>query len=621
MDPLLSDALYLTQLYKRVVHCLVSRGVKTALPPSGYPGGEAGAAAPPLTLTSFFLSVDHRFRDLGMGMRAEEVLSTITPIFSGMGAATTTSAGSRRGRGGGAGSDPVMRDMELLRELLPVETLSAFPTPSDVEAGRLAVSPGEVLFCLLKLVPQQALLIDNIVRQVRRRVIQLPHRPPVEEMCFRCLAEGSERVIAARVVAEFLVRDCGLTVSHALLLVDYCAIPGCVCDEKGRISGSGDEDGRMPDIALLCAGLDAELVYRLCFEAGPLHDYVAYPLLASQFAEAAVDPYGASTFSHCSGSHFVISVIDHLIAKSRDEKPASFTAALLSLQQFRELCWWLGCAEHVADPLFDFIGSSASLPTRSVRVSDVMTTFTNFFPCGGESLREMCRAAVVQTIRQRHDSLSFVQLFYSLAPYGADPIPISAYVKALRHSMSGTTETSIRSHTSGLADADLERLRVFGADRVSLLRCLTSPVPGSRAMLIEKVTQQLLALNDEQCCSPSEKANRFLLGYGSSGAPREEFTSFTTSSILLKSFQPEKIEGVIPQREAGRWKEALRQFVKELGGLSSEGEAEDCGLSITGAELSFFFYLLSAGVEDDPNFTLLLWQGFGMADGSCGRRG
>lgn len=154
--------------------------------------------------------------------------------------------------------------------------------------------------------------------------------------------------------------------------------------------------------------VDGDLVYRLCFavEKAELDDCVAYPLLARQFAEAAVDPYASASFNHSSGSQFLESVIQYLIrpldgaqkchkAQSGGGKgiktdiatPQKGTVKVISEglsppstsfplpsaavchpyldeRQFRQLCWLLGTAEHIISPLFFYL--SEKIPTAGV---------------------------------------------------------------------------------------------------------------------------------------------------------------------------------------------------------------------------------------------------------------
>lgn len=134
-------------------------------------------------------------------------------------------------------------------------------------------------------------------------------------------------------------------------------------------------------------------------------------------------------------------------------------------------------------------------------------------------------------------------------------------------------------------------------------------------------------------------------------------------SFILASFCTDRIEGTRPQHNAVKVKEALEGYFKELIMESEQEERPDVGNSnvnssmpqhgnsivdasissfipsdtiatqhsysndgnhdfpsVSFSEVHFFLSLLSAGVEDDPTFTMMLWRGFGVGN-TVSRRG
>lgn len=488
MDPLLSDPFYLLGLLKRIVSCILQREKSgeafSAQSPSCTSSRVLPAPPPPLQLSPFFLSIEKRSNDLKLVVSVDEIMETIRPIFapgqSVEGKNIAVYPSSRKG--GGAGDEqrvahrPTTRsvhlnpkDLHLLRHLLPLEESakkkgkanSFCLSPGDTVGNHSSylaaageekedeglLTPGEVLFYLVQLLPQQSFLVHQILHQLRQAVWHLSCTlsvPP--EAFFRSLLVGNWSssspssagfpssaypVVDREKFIFFLVGECGLSVCQALVLSHYCKLDEKAVLQENMKNGFPSQHATsplssMPDRDEVTV-LDGDLVYSLCFavEKRQLNDNVAYPLLARQFAEAVVDPYATSSFENSSGSLFLESVLQYLTATSeegsqlrtnhpgalpresstttrtgeiktgvRDEglnlPGSSFSLPLsvlckrfLDEQQFEQLCWLSGTPNHIILPLFHYLAEKVPV-SSSLCFTDSNSKEGSFSPGIGE---------------------------------------------------------------------------------------------------------------------------------------------------------------------------------------------------------------------------------------------
>lgn len=381
MDPLLSDALYLFALLKRVVPCIIQRSRVEETPRSQASSVSSPlvlkSPPPPLHFSSAFISIDKRLKDQMCKMTVKEVMETIRPIFAAHpnlekeGRMNRNSEGvwklyEKSGTQYPNSRSQILspKEIQLLQYLLPIddegrksELQEPFSRRDANLGGRLSsdtreeehlLSPAEVLFYLIQLVPQQSFVVDQIVQQVRQAVRQIVLTFSVtpdslfssllrENTCLSssCSSSSPILVVSGARFVSFLQRECGLSGCQAITLGYYCKLEGStVSGGNGSTASSFSPPSstsppfsRGADENELLPHLDGDLVYRLCFavEKAVLDDYVAYPLLARQFTEAVVDPYASASFGHSSGSLFLESVIQYLIGFPDDAQKLTNT--------------------------------------------------------------------------------------------------------------------------------------------------------------------------------------------------------------------------------------------------------------------------------------------------------
>lgn len=602
MDPLFLDPCYLLRLHKRLVASLITRGDESNSDTTNVIRSLT-KAPPAFRLSYLFTSIDTRFRDIDEVLTVDEILDCLYPLFNN-GPAPKTSMSSSRQHNATSGR-PSGKDLQLIRELLPMDRLSARHT------RKCLISPGEVLFLLLQLLPLEGFLVDQAVQQARSAISALKARPLLEKKMYSCITQSpGSATIKGRDVVEFLVRTCCFTVSHALLVAHYCKVNTVAGDTPKSDSSScaeEDEERKAAMPRLYGADLDADLVYRFLFEPGQLGDAEAYPLLALQFVESAVKPFASHSFDASTGSLFLLKAIDYITSKDSESLPNR----ILDEKQFQTLCWMLGTSEHIIPPLFHFLAiGGKNQPRQSISVHRLMQLFCQHFPSQGPSMFTLRRSAVVQCLQQKQNPLVFLELFNSLRAWGTSSIPIEPYVHALRAALAASTTGRINPNT-GITDIDLESFRCLGKSRVKLLFCLIHPVHPGREAVIQKVCSHLAEAHHTDGGTTVADTSK--------GHQAKEIQMYSPA-VVYQTFCPEKVEGGLVQRQATKIKEALKAYLIEIseGNASPSASASESQLAfanrITVEELIFFLQMISAGLEDTPTFTMLLWQGFGMAD-------
>jgi hypothetical protein len=464
------------------------------------------------------------------------------------------------------------QDVPLLLHVLPLEEHHVETPDTMLEGG---VCLGEVMLALREMIPFPTWQVSEAVNAVRATVEKSEVMSPFEEHVTdlvdyagskrRQACEAPPPALSVKEALTFFDRVCGLSSSQAHLFLRYVSC----ARESGDEAEDGGEDGPAWDLRLL---------HQLLF-SDEVPAVAEYPLLMGRFAEACCDGGDADSSSpRPTGS---LALHSSLVGMQLSYPPAAqhttldldfgpLVRAELSPRQFFYLCKSLqvGFQQRESDQLFYYLKKEHH-SRDGVLVADVVEAFRQYFPPVTMSVLQLVQAATIRWLRDTgRNTLAFISLYTALKEWGTSRIPIAAFVRAFR-------DAGVPDGLTGVLDIELEWLRLKAPTRVDLLLMLCSPVPPSRAAVIQKLFERLDTA-EEGC---------------------------VRCAAYLDRFQPDRIEGASVRRQVAPWKAALQAYVDEL-----------CETTLTYELFAYFWYMVSAGVEDDPTFTVAIWQGFGLAD-------
>lgn len=487
-------------------------------------------------MSTAFESVDGRYKSHGGAVDANTLLTVARPIFP-VHAMTD-------------------RELRVLLHMLPLTDDDGTPSVEDTGAD-----PVQLLSALRRLVPIAAWQLWYIVSRVRTAVFKSETTSGLELHLRDVLAGHPVEPVTVKEALHFLIHGGGgRTASEAELVVEYCQ------------PASG---------ARGC--LDAPLLHGLLF-AQSVPSTVEYPILAARFAEATAE---SSPKLGCSATgslallealHGALSLPGaanarppEVVAQELDiDFPDAVMNARLTGRQFHDVCRRLGTqfAQEQSDQLYYYLTNEpGALSARSV-----VQMYRQYFPAVSSSHFQVVLGATQRTIAKSGDHLAFYALYKRLEEWGSGPIPLAAFVEAVR--AAGVAQTVV-------PDLAVEWLRLKASTRVDLILLLCMPVPPSREAVIRKLYERL----DTQQ------------------------RGFVGANEVMAQFTPDKIEGDQVRKNAVRWKAALQSYLEEI-------EEE----RLTYELFAFFWYMLSAAVEDDPTYTMVVWQGFSLAERRATRR-
>lgn len=292
---------------------------------------------------------------------------------------------------------------------------------------------------------------------------------------------------------------------------------------------------------------------------------VQYPLLARRFTEATAAPFGTDAHT---GSLALIKAFQKagVCAAAATMEDCVGSTAVVDLAAWRSVCATLVCGmtEMEVTQLFEFLRRG----DKGVTVGDIVQFYKSFFPSIGMSLFDIVKTATTTQIAKQGEA-SFIELFNSLDEYGTDRIPLETYIDAVR-------EAAVGKGALPLYDLDIEYLRLKAPTRVDLVLMLCGPVPSKRDSLIRKVFERL--------CHDSA-------------------THTIPTRVAMDEFKVTKVEGVPLQKKAQTWKTYVESYYKSLN-------ADE----LTYELFAYVWYMISAAVEDDPTFTVIIWQGYSLAE-------
>lgn len=559
----LADPLVMLRLYKRVAYGLVPR-----------PHPDATRAFLPT-----FVSVDARYTESrNRVVDAAELLTAVAPIFPP--------------------SLLSQRELSVLLSVLPLTEEAVADEDGDADEGRGAararrgrrgsamqgVRPGSVTLALRDMVPFQSWQISETVAAARRAVQGSTVMTPFEEHVVDVLDWQSNRRRQAAEPAPpplqrweamaFMEATSALTSSQSHHLLHYCA---CAGDDAADDAKASREPAPGTRRALDC---DVELLHQLLFSE-TIPSVAEYPLLMGRFAEATLEvgeaeggtggPHTGTLALHSSLTAMELQYPPHGRAAAADLDFGTLTRAELSPRQFFYVCKRLrtGFRQEESDQLFYYLKKDHDTED-GVLVADLVAAYRQYFPPVPVSTLQLVRAAVTRWVRRGAAEVpAFVQLYAALREWGAARVPIKPYISALR-------AAGVPDGVGGVLDVELEWLRLKAPTRVDLLLLLCTPVPPSRAAVMQKLFERLDA----------------------------DQSGVVSCAVVLQRCRPELIEGNAVRRRVAQWQAALADYTAEL-----EEEALDYEV------FAYFWYMISAGVDDDPTFTMAVWQAFGLADG------
>ncbi|CCW64914.1 unnamed protein product [Phytomonas sp. EM1] len=476
-------------------------------------------------ISALFESVDSRYKEPGrehLDMHSmQTLLRPIFPVFA-------------------------VSDMELriLLHMLPLAE------GDGVDGGpKSTIDPVEVFFELRQLIPRAAWQVQFLVRKARSVIFSSKDVSRFEQQVREAAHTQSIQLVNPELARKFLTDSCGFSASEALFLLRYCVEP-----DTGE-------------------GLDAPLLHGFLFSV-QIPSTIEYPILAAQVAEATKEPAKGSA----TGSIALIQALRNALPKrsavecgdgsmsTGDLDFAHLSGGLIS-QEFYEVCQSIGVgfSREQSDRLYHYL-KDVHAPSLSVR--QVVRMFRQYFPAVNSSMLYIIKGAVTQYILRAANGnvLCFTQLYARLQEWGVQPVPIEAYVRALRES--GVPET--------VTDLNLEWLRLKAPTRVDLIFVLCVPLPPSREAIIRKLFERL----------STHRGGLSVL-----------------ASDMTSRFQTSKIESSTLRRAAENCKKALEEYLDELDEASLSYEL-----------FAYFWYMISAAVDDDPTYTMLIWHSFSLAD-------
>ncbi|KAG5508112.1 hypothetical protein GH5_07171 [Leishmania sp. Ghana 2012 LV757] len=439
-------------------------------------------------------------------------------------------------------------------------------------SGAKGIRPGSVMQALRDIVPFRTWQVWQTVAAARRMVQGSPVMSPFEEHLVDVLdwqasphrqaAEADPPPLERREALAFMEHTCALSSSESHGLLDYCA-----CGE-----GNGGGGGAT---AASYLGCEPRLLHQLLFSE-VIPGVAEYPLLMGRFAEATLEI--GETESYHTGTLALQTTLEllelrypeHSRRLSSDLDMGTLVRAELTPRKFFYVCTYLrtGFRQEESDQLYYYLKKDSETED-GVLVADLLAAYRQYFPSITVSMVQLVQAAVTQWLRRNaKDAPAFVQLYSALREWGTARVPIKAFIEALR-------VAGVPNGISGVLDVELEWLRLKAPTRVDLLLMLCTPVPPSRAAVTRKLFDRL----------------------------DEHRSDTVTCAAVLRRFNPELIDGNAARRQGALWKKALEEYVAELG----EGELDY-------DVFAYFWYMVSAGVEDDPTFTLALWKAFGLSD-------
>lgn len=450
------------------------------------------------------------------------------------------------------------RELRILLHVLPIAD------DDDNTARSLEMSgadPVRLFSALRRIVPCAAWQLSVLAAKARAAVDLLGAPPGLELHLRDVLAGHPVPPVGAAEALRFLMSAGGLSASGAELVVEYCA------DE-----GEGSE-----------GSMDAALLHGLLFEER-LPSTIEYPILAARFAEATAEvfPRGGSP---ATGSLALLDALraalavpsprgprhaDEVAAEADIDFPAAVMDERLTGRQFFDVCRRIGTTflQEQSDRLYFYLTAEPS----SLAGASVVHMFRQFFPAVSGSQLQVVIGALRRGLATAGGELAFHALYARLEDWGSGPLPLDALTTAVR--ASGVAQAAV-------PDLAVEWVRLKATSRVDLISVLCMPVPPSREAVIRKLFERL----DQQQRGVVAVAN------------------------VLAQFNPERIEGAAVRANAIRWKVACQSYLGELGEPLVSYEL-----------FAFFWYMLSAAVEDDPTYTMVVWQGFSLTDRRPPRR-
>jgi len=246
---------------------------------------------------------------------------------------------------------------------------------------------------------------------------------------------------------------------------------------------------------------------------------------------------------------------------------------VITPRQFFSICVCLGTEfqQRESDQLYYYLSHDCH-DTGGVVVRDMVHAYRQYFPPVPMSRLQLVQAATTKLLlRNSNNQLVFVALYESLSEWGADCIPLEAFITSVRK------VGSIPSGIGGLLDVELEWLRLKAPTRVDLLLMLCTPVPPSRRAVIQKLFAHLDVNNEDR----------------------------VEASYIVERFCPQRVEGDAIRRQVIPWKAALQRYLNEVGVAQLDYDL-----------FAYWWYMVSAGIEDDPTLTMVVWQAFGLASGT-----
>lgn len=355
--------------------------------------------------------------------------------------------------------------------------------------------------------------------------------------------------------------------------------------------------------------MDVEYLTAVFFEF-PMPDDVAFPLLMSKFVEAICNPSRVQR-SGVPGLVCEMRILDtvpvedlHAGSHQHADPPLEELLAFKGLEKsaFRRLCTVLdvGLPSGEVDLLFKYLAvPEVEVAPLRVLFDEVVLRLPTAPTNEILDVLRIVRRCVVMGGSNPH---GLNDLHDVLQQHGNRPIPMIACLDALRQTG--------RVAASAVPDVMLDYLRRAAPTCVAMVSLIRGPFPPGRSELCTKLFRML----------------------------DPDGTGEVLKSAVLARFEPERVECLLPH--PGVWSQRLAQYLDHLHAepLTAGGEGDDTQHadgwqegggaaalpssrhdSLSLDEFLYYWGNLSAGVDDDAIFTMVLWKGFSMHLGASGR--
>lgn len=476
-----------------------------------------------------------------------------------------------------------------------------------------------------------------------------------------------------RDVFDFLTYDLGLTDSEAFLCLEYFSLAGSRSLSASTSSrNNSTPDNGTPQHAPVST-LDTEYIVAALFQF-PLPDDVAYPLLMSKLVEAITNPnrgersgmtaileellfytdaldssgklllYGRKSTKEIDEEELRRVEADGDAAEedAEEEPPlvripcrAILGSRWMEIGIFRKFCTSMsvGLPSGEVDLLYGYLcNPDSGLLSHATLLEQVLLRYPSI------PLPEVQRAASAMRTQliSKQGPHALNLLHEQLARFQDRTVPPLQFRRAVRNL--GVSVPTVH----------IDAIRRVAGRCVQAVSLVRGPIPPSRSETIEKLFLLLLddcglvprpSRSSDGDDDGSSRSHRAMSGrrdkssaQPAAGQDKAQLLAMAVpKAAVVRRFEPELAPGLIPTAAASSWRQQLERYLASLHeDVSVEARAGSVSrrlLNETPAhsnhhpsqaatvqflELAYFWGNVSPSIEEDAQFTLMLWKSFSM---------